>query len=78
MGPRAGLDRCGKSRHHRDSIPGPSPGSSRYTDYTTRSIYIYIYIYIYMCVCVCVCVCKQVSRINFKTTVNLNAGFIFI
>ena len=21
MGPRAGLDRCGKSRHHRDSIP---------------------------------------------------------
>ena len=24
MGPRAGLDRCGKSRHHRDSIPGPS------------------------------------------------------
>ena len=24
MGPRAGLDRCGKSRPHRDSIPGPS------------------------------------------------------
>jgi hypothetical protein len=24
VGPRAGLDRCGKSRHHRDSIPGPS------------------------------------------------------
>ena len=24
MGSRAGLDRCGKSRHHRDSIPGPS------------------------------------------------------
>ena len=23
MGPRAGLDRCGKSRPHRDSIPGP-------------------------------------------------------
>ena len=23
-GPRAGLDRCGKSRPHRDSIPGPS------------------------------------------------------
>jgi len=23
VGPRAGLDRCGKSRHHRDSIPGP-------------------------------------------------------
>ena len=24
MGPRAGLDGCGKSRPHRDSIPGPS------------------------------------------------------
>ena len=24
MGSRAGLDRCGKSRNHRDSIPGPS------------------------------------------------------
>ena len=24
VGPRAGLDRCGKSRPHRDSIPGPS------------------------------------------------------
>ena len=23
MGSRAGLDRCGKSRLHRDSIPGP-------------------------------------------------------
>jgi len=23
-GPRAGMDRCGKSRPHRDSIPGPS------------------------------------------------------
>ena len=25
VGPRAGLDECGKSRPHRDSIPGPSP-----------------------------------------------------
>jgi hypothetical protein len=24
VGPRAGLDVCEKSRHHRDSIPGPS------------------------------------------------------
>jgi hypothetical protein len=24
VGPRAGLDVCGKSRPHRDSIPGPS------------------------------------------------------
>ena len=24
VGPMAGLDRCGKSRPHRDSIPGPS------------------------------------------------------
>ena len=23
VGPRAGLDGCGKSHHHRDSIPGP-------------------------------------------------------
>ena len=28
MGPRAGADGCGKSRPHRDSIPGPS-GLSR-------------------------------------------------
>jgi len=24
VGPRAGLDRCGKSRPHRDTIPRPS------------------------------------------------------
>ena len=24
VGPRASLDRCGKTRPHRDSIPGPS------------------------------------------------------
>jgi len=24
VSPRAGLDKCGKSRPHRDSIPGPS------------------------------------------------------
>jgi len=24
VGPRPGMDRCGKSRPHRDSIPGPS------------------------------------------------------
>ena len=36
MDPRAGLDRCGKSRPpHRVSISGPSV-ASRYTDYTTR------------------------------------------
>ena len=34
VGLRTGLDRCGKSRRHRDSIPGPS--RSRYTDYATR------------------------------------------
>ena len=27
LGPRAGLDRCGKCRPHRDSIPGPSSQS---------------------------------------------------
>jgi hypothetical protein len=31
---RAGLDGCGKSRPHQDSIPGPS---SRYTDWTVRA-----------------------------------------
>ena len=28
MGPRAGLDGCGKSHPHRGSIPGPSPAIS--------------------------------------------------
>ena len=28
VGPRAGLDRCGKSRRRRDSIPGPPPTRS--------------------------------------------------
>jgi len=28
VGPRAGLDRCGKSRLHRESIPGPPARSS--------------------------------------------------
>ena len=27
MGPRAGLDKCGKSHTHRDSSPGPSSSS---------------------------------------------------
>ena len=37
MGLRAGLDKCGKSRLHRDSIPGTvQPVGSRYTDYATR------------------------------------------
>jgi hypothetical protein len=31
VGPSAGLDECGKSRPHRNSIPGPS-SPSRYTD----------------------------------------------
>jgi len=33
----AGLDRCGKSRPQRDSIPGQvQPVASRYTGYATR------------------------------------------
>ena len=40
VGPRADLDVCGKSRPHRDSIPGPSSPQ--------RVPYIYIYIYIYI------------------------------
>ena len=31
--PRAGLDGCGKSRPHRDSIPRVQPVASRYIDY---------------------------------------------
>jgi len=34
VGPRAGLDGCGKSRPHRKSMLGPSkPVASRYTDW---------------------------------------------
>jgi len=36
VGLRAGLDECGKSPSHQDSIPGPSsPIVSRFTDYAT-------------------------------------------
>ena len=42
MGPRAGLDRCGKSRLHRDSIPEPLLYRLRYPDhYATRVTTIY-------------------------------------
>ena len=38
MGPRAGLNRCGKSRPPRGFDPRPvQPVASRYTDYDTRS-----------------------------------------
>jgi hypothetical protein len=37
VGPRACLDKCGKSRLHRDSIPRPANLlASRYTDYAIR------------------------------------------
>ena len=40
VGPRAGLDRCGKSRFHRDSIPGTvQPIASRYIDYDILTPY---------------------------------------
>ena len=47
VGPRVGLDGCGKSRPHRHSIPGPS-STKRVAIPTapSRPIYIYI-IYIY-------------------------------
>ena len=61
MGPRAGQDRCGKPRFHRDSIPGPSspqsvtipsklPGLHTHTHtHTHRNIYIYYtYLFIYI------------------------------
>jgi len=34
VGPRAGLDRSGKSRPQRDSIPGPSAGSQSHSSYS--------------------------------------------
>ena len=38
MGPRAGLDKCGKSRPPRGFDPRTvQPVASRYTDYTTRT-----------------------------------------
>jgi hypothetical protein len=40
MDPKAGLDRCGKSRPHRDFFFDPrtaQPVASRYTDYATRT-----------------------------------------
>ena len=47
MGPRAGLDGCGKSRYHWESIPGPSSPQpvtistelSRPTTTTTTTIF---------------------------------------
>jgi hypothetical protein len=45
VGPRAGLDGCGKSRPHRDSIPGPS---SRYTDYVIPAHSDVLYIILFL------------------------------
>ena len=46
MGLGAGLDRRGKSRPHRDSIPGPfHPVARRYTDYAIAALYtVYVFI----------------------------------
>jgi len=54
VGPKAGLDRCEKSRLPPGFDPRTvQPVASRYT-FTFMCVYIYIYIYIYVCVCVCV------------------------
>jgi hypothetical protein len=40
VGPKAGLDRCGKSRPYQDSIPGPSKNNIityKYTNYNNNS-----------------------------------------
>ena len=43
VGFRAGLDGCGKSRLHRDSIPGPyKPIASRYTDYAGNGFNLFL------------------------------------
>ena len=50
VGPRVGLDRCGKSLPHRDSIPDrPARSHLLYRlNYPAHKISIYIYIYIYI------------------------------
>ena len=70
-GPRAGLDRCGKSRPHRDSIPRHVQHiASRYTDLATEPIYvcIYIYMYIYMG--------TYIMPIYIYTVHNISAPFL--
>jgi hypothetical protein len=49
LGPRAGLDGCGKYRPHRDSIPAVQPAASRYTDWAIAAYPHHIYIYICKC-----------------------------
>ena len=42
--PRTGLDGCGTSRPHRDSIPPTvHPVGSHYTDYTSHAQTLYVY-----------------------------------
>jgi hypothetical protein len=44
VGPRAGLDGCGKSRHYQGSIPGPSSlVASRYTDWAIMALVLWEY-----------------------------------
>ena len=57
VGPRAGLDKCGKSRHHRHSIPRPSspypvdipttlPGPCMVDIYITIDVKLFILLYV--------------------------------
>jgi len=69
--PRAGLDGCGKSRPHRDSIPDrPArseslyqlsyPGPQKSVEYfgnLNDSIHGHVCVCVCVCVSVCVCVC---------------------
>jgi hypothetical protein len=71
--PRAGLDRCGKSRTHRDSIPDrPASSQSLYQlSYPAHAItYVYIYIYIYI-LCIFFCV-----HPDYGYLINRNIFFI--
>jgi len=73
VGPRAGLEGCGKS--HPPGIPSPDSPALSESLHRLRypAPYAYIYIYIYMCVCVCVCVCVQTQC---NETLNIYSFFL--
>ena len=49
MDPRAGLDRCVKSRPHRDSIPGPSTGGEEAKHVRVRGMPTAVFLFIKFC-----------------------------
>ena len=74
VGPKAGLDRCGKSRLPPGFNPQTiRPVTSHYTDYATRPTFLFMAmrkrkpvraVFIYVCVCVSVWLIKQRRYLN--------------